>query len=126
MMQKEHETLSLIQQKALLEQQQIGLDELMHKDFLLYENIKIKMGEWNKALTEKQIIQEQTNKRKVEAFIAKKIKQETLLKETHIKKHIAKQASCNIEKNLTEYFEKNNNGLDYLDAIITTIHEKKP
>jgi hypothetical protein len=125
MNQKEQENLFLIAQKASLEKEQINLDELMFKDSLFYEAIKIKINEWNKKTTEQKLHQKQTNEARITAFKMKKNRQRELFVETLVKKQVAQKVVLDLHNTLTEHFEKNNNRADYLDSIITTIQERK-
>ena len=124
MAQKDSEKELLLSQQLLLEQKQAELDVLIRQDIILCESLKLKINEWRDAAEKERAIYERDSLKRSEILVIKKRKKSELLAQVHLQKTVATIVLADLQKSLTDRFEKDEAGEAYLDSMVHAINER--
>ena len=124
MAQKDAEKEFLLSQQILLEQKQVELDDLIRRDFLLCESLKLKVDEWRDSVKKECFIHEKDNLKRNEDLEIKKRKKSELLAQSRLQKTIATVVLADLQKSLADHFEKDDAASAYLDSMVQAINER--
>lgn len=124
MAQKDAEKELLLSQQLLLEQKQAELDNLINQDVLLRESLKLKVNEWKDVAEKERIVREKYLLKRNEMLAIKRRKKAELLAQVHLQKTVATAVLVDLQKSLTDRFEKDEAGQAYLDSMVHAINER--
>lgn len=114
----------LLSQQLLLEQKQIELDNLITQDILLCESLKVKINEWKDVAEKERIVHEKDRLKRNEILVIKRRKKAELRAQAHLQKTVATAVLVDLQRSLTDRFEKDEAGEAYLDSMMQAINER--
>jgi hypothetical protein len=124
MAQKDAERELLLSQQLLLEQKQAELDDLIKQDIILCESLKVKINEWRDVVAQEQSAQEKDHLKRSETLATKRRKKSELLARVCLQKTVAASVLADLQRSLTDRFEKDDVGEAYLDSMVQAINER--
>ena len=124
MAQKDAEKELLLSQQLLLEQKQAELDALIRQDIILCESLKLKINEWRDVAAQKRSMHERDRLKINDDLATKRRKKNELLAQVRLQKSVATAVLEDLQRSLTDRFEKDDAGQAYLDSMVQAINER--
>lgn len=122
--QKDAEKELLLSQQLLLEQKQAELDGLIKQDIMLCESLKLKINQWRDVVAQERSTYEKDRLKRSDSLATKKRKKNELLAQACLQKSVATVVLVDLQKSLTDRFEKDEAGDAYLDSMVHAINER--
>ena len=116
---------TLFAQQAMLEKEQLILNEYLKEDAQLCEKFKMKIDEWKSVIIQEHAIQDQEYLRLQETLKQRALNRALYKKETETKKAVIDSVVARLENSLTDYFKDPSYADEYLENILAFMNERK-